>query len=733
MSRADRQRWTNLALLALAIGLVIAVVATRGKVTTTERETRAFNVLAAWREDEVTRITYDRGSEHFQLERVPEADRENVEWRLTKPYLEDAEPFATEKLLGTLQYAASIRRIKPDQVDRAAFGLDAPRMVLELQMGEIVYRLRLGKEAASPPGSAYLEITGEGAPNKGIVLIGQSLVEELTLSADTFRGRYIVPYLSPALARFTVDGSGGRRAFERAEWGGWRFEGMLGGVRAERQALDRLVLQFARTVADDLIDPAAAEAALSGAEKIVISQTPKDPKLPPGKVEVGGKCPGDPERLVALRLAPDRLAGCVTRTVWAGLTIPAEAIVDRSLFHMRRDEVESFEVRREGRTLRLERRDEGFVMREPREAEVDGAAGNARLEAILGATGRRLDSPDLAGLGLEPPVGQVVLRSAAAHDDDVRVETVRLGRPRTDGSVSVQREHDGVVLELVREAARALTPDASLVRSRTVFDYRLEDLRRVDVEGPVRQAFARDPKGTIVLESPRGYDVDAGLAVEVMDVLRTLTADRWVADEDDGTFGLDEPLLRVRFTTQKDEARPEEHAIAVGRPTPSGYFARVQGDAGVFVLPRRAFEVLTMLVLDRAVFMVDPTVVATVELTTADRRVVLERLGDQFIQAGGSELAPAAIQRIVDALSVMRAEAAIATGSARPEHGLGAPLLTVRAQREPGTGGSVAEISWSVGAGDTWRGVSVHYARARGVDAVFVLPRSQVRQILDAF
>lgn len=736
-ARARGPRLVDATLLALAIGLVAAVVGTQSKVTTTERESRSLNLLGAWREDEVSRIAYQRQGERFSLERRvegPADEGEEVEhtWFLAEPYDEEVDPFAMEKLLGTLQYASWERHIKPEEVDRAAFGMDEPRMVIEIEMGDITYRLRLGADAASPPGAAYMEVTGEGAPKKGIYIVGKSLLDELGMTAEAFRERYVMPYLSPALKSFRLTGPGGERAFRRAEWDGWRFDGMFGEARAGREPLDRVVLQFARTIADDIIEPAKARKALAGSEKIVVTQTPKDPKLPPGRVEIGGECPGDPDRIVALRLQPDELAGCVTRSVWPGLTTPAPVLVDRTLFYMRPDEVEVLEIDRSGKKLRMERKEEGFVLREPKQGEVDGEAGNARLEGVLKATGRRVESPDLAALGLDPPDGKVVIRSGGASEEAVRVETVQVSAPRTDGKIYALREHDGVVLELVREVARALTPDAALIRSRHVFDFRQDEIRRVEVSGAVEQTFERDEKGGITLLEPEGFAGDAGLAMEVIDALRTLTAERWVADEDDGTFGLDEPQLQVRFMTRQDEGEPVPHTLVVGRPTTSGHFATIEGDGGVFVMPRRLSELLGTLVIDRTVFSVDPSSVQVIELVSADRRVELERLGDTFIQNEGEQLGPGAVQRVVDTLSTLRAEAAIAVGPPRPQHGLGSPILAVRTKREAGLAGSGAPQSWEIGAGDTWRGVSVHYARAAGVDAVYVITRSQVQTLLDA-
>lgn len=727
-----RQNVVNWALAALAAALVVVVVVTGGSVTTSEKEARSFNVLAAWRDNEISRVSITRGNDVVRLERKGGGDGGDATWYIKQPYEEEADPFSVDKLLGTLQYASWVRSIKPEQVDRSAFGLDAPRMVIEIAMGDITYRLRLGKEAASPAGSAYMEITGEGAPRKGVVIIGKSLLEELNVKVDDFRGRYIMPYLSPVLERIDLSGVGGVRHLKKGPWGGFQFDGMANDARTNRQALDAVLLQFARTTADVFLDPAEAEKAQAGAtETVVVAMTPEAKrKLPPGRVVVGGRCPKSPDDIIALRTAPDRLAGCVPANVLRGLGTPVDALIDRSLFWMRPDEVESIEVVDGDKKLSLDRKGEGFIMREPRTADVDGEAGTARLEGILRATGKLIENPDFAKLGVDKPKGRITVHSAAAQESKVKVETVLVSAPASDGSVYAKREHDGLVIELGRDAARSLRADASLVRSRKIFDFAVDDVVHVDIDNP-RQAFARDTKGAVTLEYPEGFQGDAGLATELIDALRTLTADRWVSDQDDGSFGFQEPTLRAKFETKKGDTR-QEHVVTLGAPAAAGYYAKVAGDPGVFVLPRRVYEVLTTLVLDRSVFMVDPAQTERIMLSTPERKVVLDKRGEQFVQSGGDEQLPdAAVQRIVDALAVMRAEAAIAIGPEKAEHGFATSLLTVRVERSSGAP-QTEPLEWKVGAGDSWRGISIHYARARGINATFAVARSAVQPVIDS-
>jgi hypothetical protein len=733
MNAYRRHQVVNAVLVGAALALIVLVFATRSRVTTNEVEARSNNLLSTYREDSITRIRFERKDGSFTLTRTKMDDGGAATWALSEPVKEDAEPFAIQKLEGTLEFASAFRRIKPEEVNRATFGLDDPVLVIHVDLGDIKYRLRLGGEAASPTGARYLEIAGENAPGKGVALISKSLVDELDLKIDSFRERYVMPYLSALVDRLTLEGEGGTRKLRHATWpDGFRFDGMLGDARVNRAALDRMLAQFARTRADRFIDPAEAEKALAMGKTVTVTMVPRAKGSAVGVVVVGGACPGNDDEVVALRKQPDRVAACVPKTVLAGLTIPSDALFDRSLFWMRADEVEGFELTQGDVHLALDRKENGFVMRAPREGAVDGEAGNARLESILRATGVPIDAPDKKLLGLDPPHGRVVMRSVATQDAKSIEETVALGTPTPDGRVFAERTHDGVVIELAREAARGLVVDASLVRSRTVLDVPIADVARIEISGQTQQVVDRSENGTLTLVAPAGFLIDSALGLELCDGIRNISADRWIADKDDGTFGLEPPSLRARLTVRK-EGRLEDHILLVGRQTASGFFAKMGDDPGVFVLPRRLHETLTTLALDRSVFIMDPADTVRVTLEAEGRAVVLERRGDEFVETDpGEPLSQDAIRKIVDTLAALRAEAAVGVGPALPGQGFERPVLTVHIEREAGQPGRPQVAVFRVGAGDSWRGISIHYARVDGVQATYAVARSGIRALIDA-
>lgn len=724
-----RSQLVNLALVALALGLVVAVVVTSGKVTTSEQDARSFNLLPSYREDDVSRITLEKDGTKLVLERASSGDAGDTTWNLKEPVQEEADAYAVDKLLGSLEFARVVRRIKPEEVNRNAFGLDAPSWKMRIDMGSIHYTLSLGKNAASPPEARYLELAAENAPTSGVVIIGPDLVKELDIDSGALRGRQMLPYTSSVLERIVITGSdGSTKKLKSLPNDRWRFDGMQSDVRVNRDAFGAVLLQFARTKADHFLEIEQGKAALGTSQLVRLELFPKDGSKPKAVIEVGGKCPKSENDVVAVRREPDPVAACVAKSVLPGLDTPTDDLVDRTLFSLHKDEVESLSIERGDAKLALDRKESGFVMRAPVKGDVELDAGNARLEAIVSAVGQIMPNPKLDALGLVPPSGKVTLKSSADSDEKVEEEVLELGKRDKDGRLVVRRVVDGTVLELDAGTARALEADSILVRSRKIFDFSAADFRELEVKGKaLHQKLHREPSGALVLDVPKGADEDSGLCSAMVDELGALTAERWVAEHDDGSFGLADPELSLKLSFSAGDAGVKNHELVIGAITTGGAFAKLAGEPGVFVMPRRAFDAVSTLALDRGPFIVTPDVATRVELERNGKKLVLEKQGDRLVRSEGVEVTPGRVSEMADTLLALRAEAAVHLGPAKPSEGFGSPELSVVVAR------SDKPQHFRIGAGDSWRGTSVYYARAEGVDATFVIAKSKVRVLLDAF
>lgn len=730
MAKALRGQAVNLGLVVLAIALVVVVVVTRGKVTTAEKEARSFNLLSAFREEEITRLSLTKAGQRLTLVRDQSVDAGDATWNITEPVQEEAEAYGIDKLLGSLEFARFVRRIKPEEVNRAEFGLEAPGSVLSVEMGKVRYELRMGNEAASPPGSRYLELIAQGGPESGVFIVGRDLVKELDVEAGTLRGRQMLPYTSNQLERVVITGTDGvDRKLKSAGRDRWRFDGMQADVRVNRDVFDQVLTQFARTKAEHFIEVKQAEAALAASKNVRLTLFPKDTSRPKSVIEVGGVCPKSENDVVALRREPEPVAACVPRSVLPGLDTPVAELVDTELFSLRKDEVESLLIVRGGSKLDLERKDAGFVLRSPVKAQVELETGNRRINAIVRARGEIVVGAKLAELGLDPPEGKITIRSPAESDEKVVEEVLELGKPDAGGKLPVRRQSDGIVLNVDVESARALAADSTLVRSLKIFDFAPSDFRQLEVRGrAVNQKLRREAGGQMLLEEPKGYTHDSALAANAVDELAGLSADRWVSDHDDKTFGLESPDLRVLLSFVSGDAGEKHHSLIVGASTTGGAFAKLEGEPGVFIFPRRALEALGTWLIDRSVFMVTPDDVTRVEIEHQGKKLVLEKRADHFVRSSGIDLPAARVSEIADTLIALRAEAAVTLGPAKTGQGLEKPEVVVRIER---TGNGPKSLR--IGSGDAWRGQSIYYARAEGVDATYVIAKTKIRVLVDAF
>ena len=722
--RRKQKQVLNIVLALVAVALVAIVLITQKNLGTNQREARGDHLLVDYREMQVTDINIQaKGEPAVVLAKTGD------EWRITAPSPDEADGNAVEDYLTHLQFAAWERRIPETPEAGVDYGFESPRLTVDLTMGDVKYELTLGKTSVAPPGSVYAQVSGQNVTQPGVGIISGQLAERLAASADSFRPTWLLPYLSTALASIQIDGAGGSRELVRHTDDRWYLKIGDEEVRAARRPVEFMLSQFARLEAERFLPMDAATAVQEAAPTVTITMVPKRAGAQRGVTVVGGACPGEAGSVVAIRKEPNPIAACVPSDVLRGLEQPASALVDQHLFALRPDQVQEWTLSRASEVLELARKDAGWVARKPLEAPVEAEVGNQRLAAILDARGERLEGPDLAAIGLEKPLGKVVLRAVALDDDGV-TEVVTFSAPDRLGRVHVLRESDGVVLRLPKGGAIALNAGVAFVRARQVTDLPDTDVTQIVVEGPrglVRVAMGEG--GEMELVEPEGFAADPGMLTDWTRMLAGLVADRWVADKDDGSYGLAKPQLTVRFLEEPVKGPRKWHELRVGRRTRGGAFAAYDGQQGVFVLPRAALSAFERVPSDRDVFAFDPQQVAAIDISARSLDLHLTRSGDQWVLTTPvAGLNADRVNEIATGLSQLRAEGTVHVGKARPEEGFESPLMTVRVTRIPGAG---PPLVYRVGAGDVWDDASIYYARIDGQNATFALPRAPVRRILD--
>ena len=715
MKRA-RSQALNLLLGLAALGTAAAVVLTRERPTTDEIEARAENLLPIFRRDELTRISLvARGGGRFTLARAKGSD----DWTLEGDPPEPADGAVVDRLVGGLELATPLRRASDE--DQKNFGLDSPDVTVLLEMGALRYRLLLGKESPTPPSSRYAGVEDTGGKRSTFV-ISKETVALLGSTRDDFRRRDLVGIGRHGIARLTLERGGERLELVAAPIG---FT-LDGKERASRDALEPVFAALARLEARRFLALADAERARGGPAEIVVQISPRDQAEGGRTLELGGGCPGSAGETLAIVRKPRVFAACVASDVLSPLRVDAAALADESPFVSRADEVERLSIERGDRRLTLERRGTAFLLRAPAEAQVELDAGNARLAAILRAPAKLVKAPDLAAIGLAPPRGRVTAVTLGHGEKSVE-EKIELGSVTPDGTIQVRRSDDGAVLAIDRDSARAYEVDGTLLRSRKLLDFAISSATELELSQPERQLLRRD--GEFRLLSPAGFTHDSGLLTDALLVLGSLTAIRWVADADDGSFGLATPRLSARVAFGGD-AGVSEARLSVGRATPGGYFAALANTPGVFVLERATAEKLSQLLIDRSAFVSEVRALSRVRIRSGERHFELERRGEELVAAHGSALDPGLAAELAEVLATLRPESAVHTGAARPDEGLATPSLEL--ELTPSAGDAKPRVI-RIGAATTHEDLAARYARVSGVDATFVIAESKLKPLFALF
>jgi hypothetical protein len=695
-----RRHAVSIGLAVLTLAVAVYLYVDSGRVTTGESNARKRNLFDAYRRAEISEVVVEQKDGTFHLTRRNDGAGESM-------YYVDgelADQPAVDKLLGVMEFATPERTIDPKALSRHDMGLDAPRIRVTLTMGSLSYRLDIGEPAPLPPGAAFAQVNGESAK-----VVSHDLVTELSRPRDVYRGRTLIPYLSSNLSEIALEGSGGSRRFVKGPWGGWAALSGNSKVRVDRDAFDRLLTSFADVRAEAFTSDVEADQALAKADpKVRLTMVPVEGAR--AVLDLGGECPGHADDVIAVKVEPaPRKAACVPKGVMDTLTVSGDKLVDRHLFSLRTDETEQIQMIAGDKRLDLARAGTGWHLRAPSEGAVDNDVGQGFAHRLRELVGEEIvDQAAPADLGLVPPRATTTVTQMGGGDGGALTETVELGNRVAGGAVYARRVVDGAILKLAPDAAESLYPSSFSLRSLKVIEEPTAEVRRIAVDGGgVRQVIRRSASGEITMDEPKSMSADAGLASQLIEALGSLRADRWVADTDDGSFGLASPRAKYEI-----EVGERKIGVEVGRETAGGAFARRTDQPGVFVLPRSALRAIETWVVDRSFFMVDPQEV-------------------RQIKVGATTPSADKIETIKSTLSTLRTEGVVHLGAARKDEGFDKPLLTLSVQTShPGASAS-SILKIAIGRGEVWRDTSIFYVRREGVDATFAVAQSKLKPLLD--
>ena len=714
----------SVTIAALAGASTVAVFATRDMLSTKDNEASEQDLLAAFRSEDVTRLELLTGGPKIVIERHGTADG-SANFQLVEPVKESADPATVEKLLSALASARALRPVEQGP-SPSALGLAKPGLRAFVQTKKRSYQLALGGNAPTPEGARYAEVRVDHEPPK-VMVIAKAVADDLAVELDAFRLRSLVPVNEAEVTKITITSPKWSIRLQRSSGTNFLIVERESKILANRELLKTLFFQLSRLTASSFLPDTEAEAALGEARthfEIELKDVENSVRF-----DVGGSCPSDTSQLVVVRRAPDVQRACAPRELGATLELEPQDFVDRRAFSLHSDEVEELDIAGGKDKFALVRKGSGFVLHASSETQVELEAGNQRIAELLEAEGERVpfEPGKLSTFGLDPAPTSVTLRSSAARDADVATQVVRVGNRDQAGNLLVYREQDGVVLRIARELARGFALDSTLLYARKLSEFGLSSFISAEIEQRGSKQLLRRVNDGLQLAEPKGFDPDGVLSSDLIQALGALTAERFVADRDDGSFGLQRSSLAVRFAFKNSEGLKVERHLRFGDETALGVFASLEDDGPVFVLARSVRDICQLSLINRAVFSTSSDALNGITLEAHGRSLQLTRQGERFTITPAGSFPQDRLPEILEALANLRPEAALHSGPALPSEGFSAPSLTLQLLPRLGAAQTV-----SFGAGDSWRSTSVFYVRVSSVDATFVMAQSKVRALRDA-
>ncbi len=670
---------TLLLLLAVALSLYAWFV-DRGSVSDVEKNARSLHLFPVWRRAEISRIELRQNGTTLVLVRDAGADAGELDFRVTSPVNADIDAAALDQLLSVLEHSNPVRRLEGEPSD---FGPE--RLVGEVTMGKVTTRFVLGGPAPTPEGAAYFRIDGKP------VVVARDFVTDITRSADVYREKTLVPYLSVALDALTIQNGARALSLKRIDDLSFRIEGP--NLRASRSTIDRLWLALADLRAESFLTVDEATA-LTRDPSFVVRMTPIAPSQTPAELLIGGPCPGHPERVVFFRKTPLPVGACVPRVALENLGIEGETLADTGLFGMRPDELEDFASAAPGKRLDLARKGTGYRLRAPEDRDLAPAEAETFSRFLL-----ELFKVHGTRVSPAPTLGAPLFFLDLHRGEGKRTEHVDV---YAEGAqVYAKRAADGAVLAVPPTLVSLAFPGPEPYRPSAVWDLGAGPTGiTLDCGTPQELTLAH---GTWTGTGKTTFVVDNARVLELLDTLRRLRADLW--------FHGAIPLSAENrcSVTLGFVGRPAAR-LTVGPALLPGYVA-AQVDGGTFfAAPEDVGRALRRIYLDRVLIPDDAGIVAATRRKDGKRAELFEDAGAETAQAWV-------------ALRTFRADDVVHLGPARPGEGFDKPVeWTIDLARD----GGPRQVKLTIGA----RKDNMYYARYGHADATFQVDASRLVVLL---
>lgn len=439
-------------------------------------------------------------------------------------------------------------------------------------------------------------------------------------------------------------------------------------------------------------------------------------------VQLGSK---NPTGLWVYAREPDKPAVFVLPDgVLRDATRPASDFRDRTILAFDRRAVSGLEIGLREEILALVWDDQGWRLTRPRALAADSDTINDLLDKLQTARVKEFVAEvprSLQPYGLDRPVRLVV---HTGKDKDRTSRTLLLGKVDTARQgVYAMREGEPSVLLVPEEVWTQIPKNVAAARDKTVVAFERDKVTRVDIESPrgsVTLARAGD-RWQITHPTPLAADlVEAGA---LLSALKNLKAQAFLSEDASGIARwLARPEVKVTITEQGGATRTLLLAPSPERRSgqPSAY-AAVAGRGPVVLVEAKALTDLGKSLNDlrdrTLVSGLEPRDVTRVQVTRGDKRVLVERRGDDEWRLLEPTKGPARRSKVDDIVYGLRGlkwkEIVAPGGEDAARYGLDKPEAVITLYRADG--GEIVTVE--VGRKDGER----RFVRAKGSPAIYAV------------
>jgi hypothetical protein len=654
------------------------LLVTAGTPTGAPRDGREQNLLPGFVSSELTSLQFQGAQGEFKVQADPARPGEYL---LAGDAAGQVDVALVRELSSTLEFATFKRRLRGAVDVPSAVRSQGPQVTLHIksagQSFEVCVYAATATSESSAEGEVYIAVRSADQETWGVT--SARVLSSLLRSKQEFRGSQLFPFSMSQTLGLRINDA--QTSLElRGDESGFLIEPLH--KRADRILSDVLFFQLAQAKLTNFIAPTEARPLVQAdpLHKTIVQHGA-------GKsvtVLLGGSCPGDPTSLVALRTTPPEIAGCATRSLWAGLSLGPDELVARSASTLNPDEIDHVILSGPRPSLDILRKGADFVRLDADQQTLPSAATDELLQVL--ARGKLSFTPAPASLGAASRtvtvIGQTRAKTLAAEPwsanvadrsaDAVRqvIDIYDLG----GSNVLAHRLDDDTWFSVPPSMAWAFSQDDTWTKSRVLLDVpadQVSEVRVVLVQGA--QPSSRDVR--VVRDgssfSLLGTDsaADQSLCRGVFEGLAHLTAQRYLAAKS----APERVWYRVHITRGGEP--PAE--LIVGQRVRGGYQAWFSLAETQFVLPEEMALRLATPLFDRSPAQLDPDRYATLRLTSGGREITLKRVAGELYpdSEGMNEQDVAPLLEALRGLSVL---------AHLPDHELTEPAeLTIDAQSTP--------------------------------------------------